>query len=91
MNKLDMFFKEEIDYEDYVNTVEEDASLDFLVEKDSPSTMDDEAVDDDPESEEDKFDINALISNDEEEDAGEENDSGYEDEQPVEESTIILF
>ena len=33
MNKLDMFFKEEIDYEDYVNTVEEDASLDFLVEK----------------------------------------------------------
>ena len=34
MNKLDMFFKEEIDYEDYVNTVEEDASLDFLVEKD---------------------------------------------------------
>lgn len=91
MNKLDMFFKEEIDYEDYVNTVEEDASLDFLVEKDSPSTMDDEAVDDDPESEEDKFDINALISNDEEEDTGEENDSGYEDEQPVEESTIILF
>ena len=91
MNKLDMFFKEEIDYEDYVNTVEEDASLDFLVEKDSPSTMDDEAVDDDPESEEDKFDINALISNDEEEDIGEENDSGYEDEQPVEESTIILF
>lgn len=90
MNKLDMFFKEEIDYEDYVNTVEEDASLDFLVEKDSPSTMDDEAVDDDPESEEDKFDINALISNDEEEDTG-ENDSGYEDEQPVEESTIILF
>lgn len=91
MNKLDMFFKEEIDYEDYVNTVEEDTSLDFLVEKDSPSTMDDEAVDDDPESEEDKFDINALISNDEEEDTGEENDSGYEDEQPVEESTIILF
>lgn len=91
MNKLDMFFKEEIDYEDYVNTVEEDASLDFLVEKDSPSTMDDEAVDDDPESEEDRFDINALISNDEEEDTGEENDSGYEDEQPVEESTIILF
>lgn len=91
MNKLDMFFKEEIDYEDYVNTVEEDASLDFLVEKDSPSTMDDEAVDDNPESEEDKFDINALISNDEEEDTGEENDSGYEDEQPVEESTIILF
>lgn len=91
MNKLDMFFKEEIDYEDYVDTVEEDASLDFLVEKDSPSTMDDEAVDDDPESEEDKFDINALISNDEEEDTGEENDSGYEDEQPVEESTIILF
>lgn len=91
MNKLDMFFKEEIDYEDYVNTVEEDASLDFLVEKDSPSTMDDEAVDDDPESEEDKFDINAIISNDEEEDTGEENDSGYEDEQPVEESTIILF
>lgn len=91
MNKLDMFFKEEIDYEDYVNTVEEDASLDFLVEKDSPSTMDDETVDDDPESEEDKFDINALISNDEEEDTGEENDSGYEDEQPVEESTIILF
>ena len=91
MNKLDMFFKEEIDYEDYVNTVEEDASLDFLVEKDSPSTMDDEAVDDDPESEEDKFDINALISNDEEEDTGEDNDSGYEDEQPVEESTIILF
>jgi len=91
MNKLDMFFKEEIDYEDYVNTVEEDASLDFLVEKDSPSTMNDEAVDDDPESEEDKFDINALISNDEEEDTGEENDSGYEDEQPVEESTIILF
>ena len=91
MNKLDMFFKEEIDYEDYVNTVEEDASLDFLVEKDSPSTMDDKAVDDDPESEEDKFDINALISNDEEEDTGEENDSGYEDEQPVEESTIILF
>lgn len=91
MNKLDMFFKEEIDYEDYVNTVEEDASLDFLVEKDSPSTMDAEAVDDDPESEEDKFDINALISNDEEEDTGEENDSGYEDEQPVEESTLILF
>ena len=91
MNKLDMFFKEEIDYEDYVNTVEEDASLDFLVEKDSPSTMDAEAVDDDPESEEDKFDINALISNDEEEEIGEENDSGYEDEQPVEESTIILF
>ena len=91
MNKLDMFFKEEIDYEDYVNTVEEDASLDFLVEKDSPSTMDDEAVDDDPKSEEDKFDINALISNDEEEDTGEENDSGYEDEQPVEESTLILF
>ena len=91
MNKLDMFFKEEIDYEDYVNTVEEDASLDFLVEKDSPSTMDAEAVDDDPESEEDKFDINALIRNDEEEDTGEENDSGYEDEQPVEESTIILF
>lgn len=91
MNKLDMFFKEEIDYEDYVNTVEEDASLDFLVEKDSPSTMNEEAVDDDPESEEDKFDINAIISNDEEEDTGEENDSGYEDEQPVEESTIILF
>ena len=53
--------------------------------------MDDEAVDDDPKSEEDKFDINALISDDEEEDFGEENDSGYEDEQPVEESTIILF
>ena len=91
MNKLDMFFKEEIDYEDYVNTVEEDASLDFLVEKDSPSTMNEEAVDDDPESEEDKFDIDSLISNDEEKDTGEENDSGYEDEQPVEESTIILF
>ena len=91
MNKLDMFFKEEIDYEDYVNTVEEDASLDFLVEKDSPSTMDDEAVDDDPESEEDKFDIDSLISDDEEKATGEENDSGYEDKQPVEESTIILF
>ena len=91
MNKLDMFFKEEIDYEDYVNTVEEDASLDFLVEKDSPSTMNEKAVDDDPESEEDKFDIDSLISADEEEDTGEENDSGYEDEQPVEESTIILF
>ena len=91
MNKLDMFFKEEIDYEDYVNTVEEDASLDFLVEKDSPSTMNDEAVDDDPESEEDKFDIDSLISDDEEKATGEDNDSGYEYEQPVEESTIILF
>ena len=91
MNKLDMFFKEEIDYEDYVNTVEEDASLDFLVEKDSPSTMNEEAVDDDPESEEDKFDIDSLISDDEEKATGEENDSGYEDEQPVEECTIILF
>ena len=91
MNKLDMFFKEEIDYEDYVNTVEEDASLDFLVQKDSPSKLNEEAVDDDPKSEEDQFDINALISNDEEKDTGEENDSGYEDEQPVEESTIILF
>lgn len=91
MNKLDMFFKEEIDYEDYVNTVEEDASLDFLVEKDSPSTMNEEAVDDDPESEEDKFDIDSLISDDEEKATGEENDSGYEDEQHVEESTIILF
>lgn len=89
MNKLDMFFKEEIDYEDFVQTVEEDASLDFLVEKDSPSTMNDDAVDD-PESEEDKFDIDALISDDEEKETG-ENDTGYEDEQPVEESTIILF
>ena len=89
MNKLDMFFKEEIDYEDFVQTVEEDASLDFLVEKDSPSTMNDDAVDD-PWSEEDKFDIDALISDDEEKETG-ENDTGYEDEQPVEESTIILF
>jgi hypothetical protein len=89
MNKLDMFFKEEIDYEDFVQTVEEDASLDFLVEKDSPSTMNDDAVDD-PGSEEDKFDIDALISDDEEKETG-ENDTGYEDEQPVEESTIILF
>lgn len=89
MNKLDMFFKEEIDYDDFVQTVEEDASLDFLVEKDSPSTMND-AVDD-PGSDEDKFDIDALISDDEEKETGEENDTGYEDEQPVEESTIILF
>lgn len=90
MNKLDMFFKEEIDYEDFVQTVEEDASLDFLVEKDSPSTMSNDAVDD-PGSDEDKFDIDALISDDEEKETDEENDTGYEDEQPVEESTIILF
>lgn len=89
MNKLDMFFKEEIDYDDFVQTVEEDASLDFLVEKDSPSTMND-AVDD-PGSDEDKFDIDALISDDEEKETDDENDTGYEDEQPVEESTIILF
>ena len=89
MNKLDMFFKEEIDYEDFVQTVEEDASLDFLVEKDYPSTMYDDAVDDSG-LEEDKFDIDALISDDEEKET-EENDTGYEDEQPVEESTIILF
>lgn len=89
MNKLDAFFKKEIDYDDYVNTVEEDEDLDFAVSKDDSST--DIAVSSDVESDENRFDIDSLLSDDEEEDTLKDNDSGYEEEQPVEESIITLF
>lgn len=89
MNKLDQFFKEEIDYEDFQDSVEEDEDLDFAVGENTPST--DDAVSSDSESDENRFDIDSIIMDDEEEDTLKDNESGYEQEQPVEESTIILF
>lgn len=89
MNKLDTFFKEEIDYDDFQDSVEEDEDLDFIVGENTPSN--DEVVSSEPESEEDRFDIDSIIRDDEEDETLKDNDSGYEQEQPVEESTIILF
>lgn len=82
MNKLDNFFKEELDFEEYANTVEEDYSLEFLVEKDH-LTFDDDTDTDDENS---KIDTYSVAD---EEDFNDE-DTGYKKEQPIDES-INLF